>query len=125
MVLVLGLLGAALEVLEVGFVAHEAWWTVLIPFALAMVWWAWADWSGYTKRKVVEKENARRQDRIDRQRSNLGMLTSRSSRKVLFAAAQAARRRSRRLAPCRNNDPRPADPVRVFMGWDVLVYGVV
>jgi small Trp-rich protein len=79
--LMLGLLGVALKFLEIGFVASWSWWVVLSPFALAVAWWAWADASGYTKRKVVEKENQRRQDRIDRQRSNLGMLTSRSSRK--------------------------------------------
>ena len=37
--------------------------------ALAVAGWAWADASGYTKRKVIEKENARRQERIDRQRA--------------------------------------------------------
>jgi small Trp-rich protein len=79
--LMLGLLAAALKYFEVGFVAQWDWWIVLIPFALAAAWWAWADWSGYTKRKVVERENARRQDRIDRQRSNLGLLTSRSNRR--------------------------------------------
>jgi len=77
--LMLGLLGVALKYFEIGFVATLSWWIVLIPFALAMAWWAWADASGYTKRKVVEKENQRRQDRIDRQRSNLGMLNSRSN----------------------------------------------
>ena len=79
--LLLGLLAVALKYFEIGFVAQWDWWIVLIPFALAAAWWAWADWSGYTKRKVVERENARRQDRIDRQRSNLGMLTSRSNRR--------------------------------------------
>ena len=79
--LMLGLLGVALKYFEIGFVATLSWWIVLIPFALAIAWWAWADASGYTKRKVVEKENQRRQDRIDRQRSNLGMLNSRSNRK--------------------------------------------
>ena len=79
--LLLGLIAVALKYFEIGFVAQWDWWIVLIPFALAAAWWAWADWSGYTKRKVVERENARRQDRIDRQRSNLGLLTSRSNRR--------------------------------------------
>ena len=79
--LMLGLLGVALKYFEIGVVATLSWWIVLIPFALAIAWWSWADASGYTKRKVVEKENQRRQDRIDRQRSNLGMLNSRSNRK--------------------------------------------
>ena len=72
--LLLGLLGVALKYFEVGFVAQWSWWVVLVPFALAAAWWTWADASGYTKRKVIERENARRQDRIDRQRSNMGML---------------------------------------------------
>jgi len=71
--LLLGLLGVALKYLEIGMVATWSWWIVLIPFALAVAWWAWADASGYTKRKVVEKEEARKQARIDRQRSNMGL----------------------------------------------------
>jgi len=70
----LGLLGVGLKYFEIGYVATLSWWIVLIPFALAMAWWAWADSSGYTKRKVVERENERKQARIDRQRSNLGLL---------------------------------------------------
>lgn len=78
--LMLGVLGAALKYLEIGPVAQWSWWVVLIPFALALAWWAWADWSGYTKRRVIERENARKQARIDRQRSNLGLLSSKSNR---------------------------------------------
>ena len=79
--LLLGVAGAVLKYLEIGFVAELPWWQILIPFGLALAWWAWADASGYTKRKVVERENKRRLDRIERQRSQLGMLTSRSSKK--------------------------------------------
>jgi len=50
----LGLLGVALKFLEIGPVAQWSWLVVLIPFGLAIVWWAWADWSGYTKRKAVD-----------------------------------------------------------------------
>lgn len=75
--LALGLLGVALKYLEVGVVATWAWWVVLIPFALAAAWWAFADWSGYTKRRVIEKEEARKQARIDRQQERLGTLSSR------------------------------------------------
>jgi small Trp-rich protein len=78
--LMLGVLGAVLKLLEIGPVAQWSWWVVLIPFVLALAWWAWADWSGYTKRKVIERENARKQARIDRQRSNLGLLSSKSNR---------------------------------------------
>ena len=77
----LGLLGVALKFLEIGPVATWSWLVVLIPFGLAVAWWAWADWSGYTKRKAVEREDRRREDRIERQRSRLGMLNPRSRRK--------------------------------------------
>lgn len=79
--LLLGILGVALKYLEIGPVAELSWWIVLIPFALTLAWWAWADSSGYTKRKVMEKEARRRDARIERQRSQLGMLTSRSTGK--------------------------------------------
>ena len=79
--LLVGVVGAVLKYLEVGFVAQLSWWIVLIPFALAVAWWAYADASGYTKRRVIEKENLRKQSRIDRQRSALGMLNSRSTQK--------------------------------------------
>lgn len=78
--LLLGLLGIALKYLEVGMVAGWSWWIVLSPFALAVAWWAWADSSGYTKRKVVEREDKRKQARIDRQKSNMGLPTSNGQR---------------------------------------------
>jgi small Trp-rich protein len=79
--LFLGVLGAVLKYLEVGFIAQWSWWIMLIPFALAVAWWAYADASGYTKRRVMEKEDLRKQNRIDRQRSALGMLSSRPAHK--------------------------------------------
>jgi small Trp-rich protein len=54
---------------------------VLSPFALAVVWWAWADWSGYTKRKAVQRENERKEARIDRSRTALGLGTKKSGRR--------------------------------------------
>lgn len=79
--LFIGLVGIALKVLQIGWVATLDWWIILSPLALAIAWWAWADTSGYTKRKIVERENRRRDARIERQRSQLGMLTSRSNRR--------------------------------------------
>ena len=69
----LGIVLLALKYLEMGPVAGWPWWAVLAPFGLAAAWWAWADWSGYTKKKVVERENARKQARIDKSRAAMGM----------------------------------------------------
>ena len=71
--LLLGLLALALKYLEIGPVATLSWWLVLLPFALAVVWWAWADASGYSKRKEVEKMDDRKQKRIDKQRIAMGL----------------------------------------------------
>jgi small Trp-rich protein len=70
----LGLVLLALKYLEVGPVAGWAWWVVLIPFGLAVLWWAWADGSGYTKKQAMARENARRNARIDRNREAMGTL---------------------------------------------------
>lgn len=69
----LGVVLLALKFLEIGPVAAWSWWVVLAPFALAMAWWAWADMSGYTKRKVVEREERRKQARIDKSRGAMGL----------------------------------------------------
>jgi len=62
----------AMKYLEFGPVAGWDWWVVLAPFGLAMAWWAWADSSGYTKRKAMERENARRDGRIERNKEAIG-----------------------------------------------------
>jgi small Trp-rich protein len=76
----LGLALLALKYLEIGPVATWAWWIVFIPFGLAMAWWAWADATGYSKKKVMEKENQRRKERIDRNKDAMGTLKTRKRR---------------------------------------------
>ena len=51
----LSLLMLALKYFEIGPVATWSWWWVLAPFAATALWWAWADSTGYTKRKAMEK----------------------------------------------------------------------
>ncbi len=69
----LGILLLLMKYLEVGPVAEWTWWAVLAPFGGAALWWAWADYTGYTKRRAVDKENKRKQERIDKQREQLGI----------------------------------------------------
>jgi small Trp-rich protein len=75
--LILGIALMLLKYFEVGFVAGLSWWWVLSPFALAAAWWAWADATGYTKRKAMEKMDQKKQERIDRQREALGIKSKR------------------------------------------------
>jgi small Trp-rich protein len=42
-----------------------------LPFGLAAAWWSWADYSGYTKRKAMERENKRRDARRARTKKAL------------------------------------------------------
>ena len=76
----LGLILLAMKYLEMGPVATWSWLVVLAPFGLAVLWWAWADASGYTKRKAMEREDARRKDRIERNREAMGTLSSKRRR---------------------------------------------
>ncbi|MBK7547450.1 MAG: TIGR04438 family Trp-rich protein [Rhodoferax sp.] len=70
----LGIVLLLMKYLEMGPVATWSWWIVLTPFALAVVWWAWADSSGYTKRKAMEREDARRKARVDKNKEAIGTL---------------------------------------------------
>lgn len=72
--LLIGIATLLMKYLEFGPVAAWSWWVVLSPFAMAVVWWAWADRSGYTKRVEMEKMEKRKTDRIERQREAMGML---------------------------------------------------
>ena len=75
--LILGLGLMLLKYFEIGLVAGLSWWWVLSPFALAVAWWAWADTTGYTKRRAMDKMAQKKQDRIDRQRQAMGIKTKR------------------------------------------------
>ena len=72
--LMLGIVLLLCKWLEFGWPAQWSWWIVLAPFGLAVVWWSWADGSGYTKRRAMEREDQRKQDRIDKSREALGLL---------------------------------------------------
>ena len=69
----LGLVLALLKYLEIGPVAAWSWWWVLSPFALTAIWWWVADFTGYTRRKVVQKEEARQRARHNEGRKRLGL----------------------------------------------------
>ncbi|GAP34573.1 TIGR04438 family Trp-rich protein [Piscinibacter sakaiensis] len=68
----LGLLLLTLKWMEVEPVAQWAWWWVLSPFGGAMLWWAWADATGYYKRREMRKLDERRELRRQRDMDALG-----------------------------------------------------
>jgi small Trp-rich protein len=75
----LGIIFLVMKYFGLGMVAAWDWWLVLLPFGLAVLWWSWADRSGYTKKKAMEREDERRQHRIESNREALG--TSAKKRK--------------------------------------------
>jgi small Trp-rich protein len=77
----LGLVLMVLKFMEIGPVAMWDWWIVLSPWAMAVAWWAWADSTGYTKRKEMEREDARRDARIERSREAMGMLSRKKKKR--------------------------------------------
>ena len=91
------LLGLALSVMkyaEFGPVAAWSWWLVLAPFALAVVWWWYADASGLTKRREVDRIEQRKTNRRRATMEGLGLdyrAMDKNQRRA--AASDAARQR--------------------------------
>jgi small Trp-rich protein len=70
---VLGLLLLVMKVADFGPVGMWSWWAVLWPWAAAVAWWAWADATGYTKRREMDKMDERVAKRRVENLANLGM----------------------------------------------------
>jgi small Trp-rich protein len=76
------LVGVALIVLRIAGVSPMAdWnleflgdlWKFVLPFALALAWWAWSDASGMTKRREMQRDDERKAERRARNIDNLGL----------------------------------------------------
>ena len=76
----LGLALLILKYLEIGPTAAWDWWVCLVPFGLAIAWWAWADASGWTKAKAIERELDRKKQRIDKHKVAIGTLLPKKKR---------------------------------------------
>jgi small Trp-rich protein len=68
----LGLLFVALKLAEIPPVLTWAWWVVLLPFGGAVLWWAWADATGYYKRREMRKLEEKKVMRRERDMNALG-----------------------------------------------------
>ena len=76
----LGLILLGMKYFEIAPVVAWSWLIVLTPFGLAVLWWNWADSSGYTKRKAMEREDRRREERLEKTREALGALPRKKRR---------------------------------------------
>jgi small Trp-rich protein len=93
--LILGILLLAMKLAEFGPVATWAWWVVLAPFGLAVLWWGFADSIGLTQRRAMDKMEQKKIERRSRNLEALG-LGPRRDRKARhakdFPAADAGKR---------------------------------
>jgi small Trp-rich protein len=88
---VVGVLLLLAKMAEFGPFARWSWWIVAAPFVLAVLWWEFADSSGLTKRREMDKMEQRKTLRRDRALEALG-LNSRRNKQVTRAREEAARR---------------------------------
>ena len=59
--------------LDLGPFGRLPWYVPLIPFGLAVLWWEFADTSGWTKRKAMIADEKRKRDRLDRNIDAMGL----------------------------------------------------
>ena len=85
--IVAGVLLVVLKLADFGAVAAWSWWVVLTPFAAALVWWTYADASGFTKRREMDKLEEKKKERRRRAMDALGI--DRESQKRGEAAQRA------------------------------------
>ena len=73
---VIGVLLIVAKLAELGPFAELSWWWVAVPFGLAVLWWEYADGSGLTKRRAMDKMERRKIERREKQMEALGMKVS-------------------------------------------------
>jgi small Trp-rich protein len=93
--IIIGVLLIALKLADIAPVVGWAWWWVLSPFALAAAWWAYADSSGLTKRREMDKVEDKKKERRNKALDALGIDRSRQTRED--AAARARRMAANRV----------------------------
>ena len=93
---------------EFGPFATWSWWIIAAPFAAAVLWWNFADNSGWTQRRVMEKMERKKAERREKAMDALGLKTGRE-RHATRSKEDAARRNSPPPAP---PAAPPAEPPR-------------
>jgi len=70
---VIGCALLAMKVIEFGFAAEWSWVWILSPFGLAVAWWSFADASGLTKQREMDKLEDRKHERRRKHMEALGL----------------------------------------------------
>ncbi len=92
---------------DIGTLGQLHWGWVVLPFVLAAAWWTLADALGFTQRRAVDKMEARKIARRERDMKALGLDVQQAKRvRVMRDPAQRAKPAS--AAPKKGAAP-PAD----------------
>lgn len=96
----IGTLLALLKYLAVDPVATLSWWWVLSPFALAIAWWSYADSTGLTAKRNLDRFDQRREKRRRQSLEAMGLDPNTRQR---AGNAKAVQRESQREEKRRKN----------------------
>lgn len=70
---VIGVILLLLKFAEIGGVESWAWYYVYGPFILAVLWWTWADKTGYYQRREMERMEEKKRARVSKSLESLGL----------------------------------------------------
>jgi small Trp-rich protein len=109
MVLVIvGVLLLAAKLAEFGPTAGWSWWIVATPFVGAVLWWQFADGTGLTKRRAMQKMDDRKALRRERSLAALGLgLQQKKPVGRTRGEARSGRADASPAPPPPPRDPRP------------------
>ena len=105
---IVGVLLMLAKWLEFGPFVQMSWWLALAPFAGAVLWWHFADTSGWTKRREMDKMEKRKADRREKAMESLGI--SRRHREI--NKSQTAKARSVSADVTHAGRDAPSKPVQ-------------
>jgi small Trp-rich protein len=89
---VIGCVLLAMKLTEFGFAAEWSWLSILAPFGLAVLWWAFADGVGLTKQREMDKMEERKHERRRKHMEALGLNWRRDRRVAVI-------KETRKIAP--------------------------
>ena len=87
---IVGVLLLLAKLAEFGPFAEWSWWIILAPFGVAIAWWQFADKSGWTQRRVMDKMEQRKEERRQKAMDALG-LNKRREKQVTRSQRDKAR----------------------------------
>lgn len=70
---VLGVVFAVLKLLSWTPLAAWSWWWMVGLFGAALVWWQWSDMTGMTRRREMQRDADRKEERRLRGIANMGL----------------------------------------------------